>query len=59
MPMLWDYNSDWTNGSFSDGMSHRFLDDGIHTYDSGSGSNSIGYKRQGEYIARKYNEFFY
>ena len=51
MPMLWDYYDE-------DGTErHRFLDDRVHTYNTG-GSNAIGWQRQGEYIARKFSEIF-
>ena len=52
MPMLWDYYDE-------DGTQHhRFLDDRVHTYNTGGGSNAIGWKRQGEYIARRFSEIF-
>ena len=54
MPMLWDYNADWG----ADGLNHRFLDDGIHTYDAGTEDGITGYIRQGEYIARIFNYYF-
>lgn len=52
MPMFWDMlDADGTEN-------HRFLDDRVHTYDSGKGSNAIGWQRQGEYIARRFSEIF-
>lgn len=55
MPLLWDYNADWN----ADNLNHRFLLDGIHTYDDGNAGTIVtGYIRQGNYIARKFNEFF-
>lgn len=55
MPMLWDYNNDWN----SDMLNHRFLDDGVHTYDAGIDDVVVnGYIRQGEYIAKIFNIHF-
>lgn len=52
MPMLWDYYD--ANGT----QHHRFLDDRVHTYNTGGGSNAIGWQRQGQYIARRFSEIF-
>jgi hypothetical protein len=52
MPMLWDYYDE-------DGTEHhRWLDDRVHTYNTGQGSNASGWQRQGKYIARRFSDIF-